>query len=55
MAALLGSARGREISGILSRLFTNLLTDGPFLGAPFSAIRDAKASVFPSSPGCEEG
>lgn len=55
MAALLGSARGREISGILSSFFTNLLIDGLFLGALFSAIRDAKAFAFSSFPGYEEG
>ena len=54
MVALLGSAGGREISGMLSSFFTNLLIDGMFLGAPFSAIKDAKASAFSSFLVCVE-
>ena len=50
MAALLGSVGGREIFRILSSFFTNLLTDGLFLGAPFFAIKDVKASTFSSFP-----
>lgn len=54
MATLRGSASGREISGIFSSFLMNLLIDGLFLGAPFSAIKDAKDFVFSSFPCCVE-
>lgn len=50
MVPLLGSIGGREIFGILSSFLTKLLTNVLFLGAPFSAIKDAKASTFSSFP-----
>lgn len=54
MASLLGRVGGRDILGISTSLFMNLLTDGLILGAPFSDTSDANASSFSLVPWREE-
>ena len=45
ISTFLGSVGGNEISGMSANFFTNLLAVGLAFGAPFSANREAKATL----------